>query len=138
MPNPVLILVAVLVSLLACWGSYCHGRTVEAGDQALQRQRDIVATYNAARADVSTQARSSSRALQRADAAEQRVREVDLEAARLPARSECDWNADELRLAKSRWCARYATDDPAACQLSGSVPDSAEAPKPEVGMGATN
>lgn len=138
MPNPILILVALLAALLACWGSYRHGRSVEAGEQALQRQQDIVATFNAARADVSTQARASSSALRKADSAERRVREVDREAAQLPARAECDWTGDELRIAQSRWCARYAGLDPAACKLPGSLPIPADAKEPESGVGETN
>ena len=138
MPNPILILVALLAALLACWGSYRHGRSVEAGEQALQRQQDIIATASAARADVSTQARASSSALRKADSAERRVREVDREAAQLPARAECDWTGDELQLAQARWCARYADLDPAACKLPDGVPISTDEKEPPIGVGTTN
>ena len=103
MPRLTLALLAFLVVALACWGSYRHGRTVEAGHQALQRQADIIATANAVRADVSTQAAAEARALQRQDRAAARVREVDREAAHLPRRPDCAWTPAELRLAAARW-----------------------------------
>lgn len=135
---PYRVFICLLVVALACWGSYRHGRTVEAGAQALLRQSDIVTAWHAARADVSTQAKSDAVATRRADAAASRVRAVDREASRLPPRAECDWTPDELRLAAARWCARYADDDPTACQLPGGLLTTPETPEPATGVGAAD
>lgn len=138
MPRATHLLVALVVAALACWGGYRHGRTVEAGAQAIQRQADIIATAKAVRADVSTQAKSDAAAARRADTAASRVRAVDREAARLPPRAECDWTPDELRLAAARWCARYADDDPTACQLPGGLLTTPEAPEPATRVGTAD
>lgn len=135
MPRLTPALLACLVVALACWSSYRHGRTVEAGHQALQRQADIIATAKAVRADVSTQAAAHARALQRQDRAAARVREIDREAAHLPDRPDCAWTPAELHLAAARWCARYADDHPAACQLPHSLPGAAPATEPPPRMG---
>ena len=138
MPRATHLLVALVVAALACWGGYRHGRTVEAGAQALLRQADIITTAQAARADAIAQARHEAQAARRADAAASRVRAVDREAARLPPRAECAWTPDELRLAAARWCARYADDDPTACQLPGGLLTTPEAPEPATRMGAAD
>lgn len=122
-------LALVLVVALACWGCYRHGRTVEAGEQALQRQHDIVAAAQAARADAQAEALAEQAAQQRHARTVVRVMEVDREAAKLPPRPECDWTAAELRISTQRWCARYSDADPARC-LPDEVPPPANPEEP--------
>ena len=123
------LLALLVLTALACWGSYRHGRSVEAGAQALQRQADIVATHAAVRADVSAQAHADADRLRRSLTAAQRIREIDREAAAIPPRDHCSFTAAELRLAEQRWCARYADTDPARC-LPHAMPAPADPGQP--------
>lgn len=136
-PSLLAALVILLVGCLACWGSYRHGRKVEADSQTVQRQNDLLTTAQAARADALTQARHEAQAARRADAAASRVKAIDREIQKLPPRPECNWTPDELRLAHARHCARYADQDP-ACSLPDPLQSSPDPPKPPHGMGTTD
>lgn len=136
--------ISVLVALVVGGGvGYWLGAGVESG-RAAQRELDQALAYadgwikaaDAARADATASAKAEvSRARQR-DQAAAAVREVDRAIAALPARPECDWTADELRLARARHCARYPEDS--ACLLPAGLPGSAAAAEPATGMGAAD
>lgn len=133
-------LVALLVGgILGYW----VGAGVESGraskrelDQALAYADGWIRSVDAARTDAAAATRAEAAQIARRDQANAAVREVDHAAAALPPRPDCDWTADELRLARARHCARYPDD--AACRVLGVVPAASAASESAASVGTAD
>ncbi len=125
MPNPWLLLVALVAAGGLAWAAYDKGRADEAGAQALLRQKDIELAYKAGAANLDAESRRAQTAQRQRDALARQLREIDRENPVLP-RPDCRWTDAEFGLLESRRTAHAAADSGlGASPLHGAVPGDA-------------
>lgn len=134
---------ALVAGLLGSGLGYWVGANLESGAcahaklaVATRYAEGWVAAADAARADATATARAESSAMRRQEQTLSRVAALDRDAARLPARPDCDWTADELRLARARHCTHYPTDAP--CILPDGLPTPTDAHQPPGDVGSAD
>lgn len=125
MPNPWLIVLALLALIAVGAAGYEAGRSAEAGAHALQRQKDIELAYKAGAAGLAAESLRAQAAELERDNIAQQLREI-ARANPVPPRADRRWTDDERRLLESRRAAYAgAAGEPATGALPGAVPGNA-------------
>lgn len=125
-----ILLASLTAVLLAAAAGYYRGAQVERGRAALEQQRAIVATFEAAHADAATEAERRAQAALRDARAAAAAREASLKG-RIHAletdRPDCRWPADRRLLVNAAVAIANGHPDAAAGGLPQPLPDAARA-----------
>lgn len=114
---------ALVTAIVIAVSSFVFGVKYESGQNAKKQQAAIEQAVDQVRKDLKDQETKAVKAAEVAAEKRYKAREVQRELAKLPNRTECDWNSDEQRLLNDLYGSYF--DTPAK---AGAVQDQVRQP----------
>lgn len=114
---------ALVTAIVIAVSSFFFGVRYESGQNAKKQQAAIEQAVDQVRKDLKDQETKAVKAAEVAAEKRYKAREVQRELAKLPNRTECDWNSDEQRLLNDLYRSYFDTPT-----KTGSVQDQVRQP----------